>query len=269
MNWLYNFPDIVILLLFIGVTLIAMRVIHSIVHHYVKEHIPEEGHKLATHIHESIVILTSLILTFSLVQVLDDTHSLEKVISAEASQINNLDRLLTRFGDPTAEAIRPALHAYTKSIVEDEWPDLIKGYGSEITREKFIPVSQGVIKLKPHGEREQALYTSAINLTDQIAQSRELRIETTEVKLPVVYWYVILVAFFVKLLTSSLLERGKFSALVLGLQMTALSAMLALVFIFDQPYQGQSGVKPGPLKRLIKVMDERHSELPELLKHSG
>jgi hypothetical protein len=269
MNWLYNFPDVVILLLFVGLTLITMKVLHRVLHHFIKSHIPEEGHKLATHIHESIVILTSLILTFSLVQVLDDTHTLEKVISTEASQINNLDRLLTRFGDPTAEAIRPALHAYTKSIVEDEWPDLIKGYGSEITREKFIPVSQGVIKLKPRGDREIALYTSAINLTDQIAQSRELRIETTDVRLPSIYWYVILVAFLVKLLTSSLLERGKYGSFVLGLQMTALSAMLALVFIFDQPYQGQSGVKPGPLKRLIKVMDERHSELPSLPKHNG
>ena len=72
MNWLYKFPDIVILFLFVSVTLIAMRVIHSIVHHYVREHIPEDGHKLATHIHESIVKPGPL---KRLIKVMDERHS--------------------------------------------------------------------------------------------------------------------------------------------------------------------------------------------------
>jgi len=260
-NWLYNYSDIFILIFFVTTTLIIMEIIHAIFHRYVQNTIPKEGYGLAAHLHESIIILISLVLTFSLAQVIDDTHTLEKMISNEATKINNLDRLLTRYGDPKAEAIRTSLHAYTKSIVEDEWPELLKGHGSDKTRDLFKPISQGVIRLQPHGDREQALYSSGLTLIDDLAQARENRIETTEVQLPNVYWIVILLVFFAKFVVSALLERGKLSSLVLSMQMVALSAMLSLVFIFDQPYLGESGVKPGPIKKLIKIMDERHSEL--------
>ncbi|MCD6026702.1 MAG: hypothetical protein K0R08_1221 [Solimicrobium sp.] len=258
MNWLYNFPNAVILLFFFFTSFIAMKVVHTIIHHHIKEHVPAEGHKLATNVHELVVMLISLVLAFSLGLALENTRTLAKAVSDEASQINNLDRLLLQFGDSAAEEVRPYLHAYTKSIVEDEWPDLLKGGLSEVTGKKFQSFSRAVIKLTPHGERETALYSSAIQLTDQIAQSRELRRETTEVKLPAVYWYVILVGILAELMISALLERGKYCSSLMSLQMIALSGMLALVFIFDQPYHGESGVQPDPLVRLIKLMGERH-----------
>ena len=257
MLWLYNFPDIFVTLFFIVVTLIAMKVIHGLIHQFFKHLIPEGGHSLGTHIHESIILLTSLVLTFSLIQVLDTNNSLEKLISNEASQINNLDRLLLRSGEPKAQALRPGLLAYTKSIVEKEWPALIEGHEDLDTRKSIIPVSRGIIQLEPRTPRETQLYSQMLNLLGDIAQSREERIEYAGAKLPIIYWYVIVLAFLTKLFVSSLLERSRLSSWVLAAQMTALSAMMSLVFIFDRPFLGESGIQPGPLKHLIHTMENR------------
>jgi len=258
MNWLYNFPNVAILVFFLVTMFITKTVIHRIIHHYVGDQVSDT---LARDLHARVVILISLVMAFSLGQALENTRTLSKAVSDEASQINNLNKLLIHFGSPAAEAIRPDLHAYVKSIVDDEWPELIQGGLSKVTAEKFQSVSRGVIQLQPQGDREAAMYTSALHLTDRIGQARELRIETADAKLPSVYWYVILIGLLAQVIISALLERGKYSALVINLLMTVLSGILALVFIFDQPYHGESGVDPGPLKRLVNVMNEHPSVL--------
>ena len=257
MQWLYGFPDLSILCILMGSSLLVTRLFHMVIHRYATGKIPEDGHRLATSLHESIVMLSSLILTFSLIQVLNDTHTLETTVSVEASQINNLDQLLLRYDDAAASTIRPLLHAYAQSIVTDEWPDLIKGHGSEVTLEKYSAVSEKTFNLHAGSARQLCLYSAAVALIEKLAQSREDRIQTTENKLPIVYWYVIVAGLLAKLITSSLLERGKLSALVMSLQMIALSGMVSLVFIFDQPYQGESGIKPNAINRIINVMQAR------------
>jgi hypothetical protein len=257
MLWLYNLPDILITLFFVAITLLAMKLVHGFIHKFFKHLIPEGGHSLGTHIHESIILLTSLVLTFSLIQVLDTNNDLEKLISNEAAQINNLDRLLLRAGDPKAKELRPKLLAYTQSIVDKEWPALIDGHEDLGTRADLVPVSRGVIALDPKTLRETQQYNQMLKLVEDFAQSREERIEYAGAKLPIIYWYVIILAFMTKLFVSSLLERSRLSSWVLAAQMTALSAMMSLVFIFDRPFLGESGIKPGPLKHLIHTMEDR------------
>lgn len=258
MNWLYNFPNVVILIVFLATMFITKTVIHRIIHHYVRDQVSDT---LARDLHARVVILISLVMAFSLGQALESTRTLSKAVSDEASQIHNLNKLLIHYGSPAAEAIRPALHAYVKSIVDDEWPNLNERGLSKVTAEKFQAVSRGVIQLKPQGDRETALYLSALNLTDRIGHARELRIATADAKLPSVYWYVILIGLLAELIISALLERGKYSALIINLLSTVLSGILALVFIFDQPYHGEAGIDPGPLKRLAKVMNENSTVL--------
>ena len=88
MTWLYDYPDDVILLIFMGIT---------------------------------------LVLAFSLVQVIDNLHQVDALASKEAAYINNLDRLLTRYGTPEVTVIRGTLLAFSKSRVEEDWPSLVNG----------------------------------------------------------------------------------------------------------------------------------------------
>ena len=50
--------------------------------------------------------------------------SIERMWRAEAMQLDQMDRLLTSYGDANVAATREALHAYAQSIVSDEWPKL-------------------------------------------------------------------------------------------------------------------------------------------------
>jgi hypothetical protein len=46
MLWLYNYPDIFITFFFVVITLLAMKLIHGLIHKFFKHLIPEGGHSL-------------------------------------------------------------------------------------------------------------------------------------------------------------------------------------------------------------------------------
>ncbi|MBT8524454.1 DUF4239 domain-containing protein [Polynucleobacter paneuropaeus] len=260
-DWLYRFSDEFIVLFWIVLIMSLTFSFIKLIRHFSGHEGIKRGSKLASDLHPSVVVLCSLVLTFSLLQVLDDVHKVDALVATEATQINNLDRALTRYGDPSAEAVRPALISYAKSIVQDEWPMLLRGQGSQATLDKFKPVSQGIFRLQPHGERQTALFGKAIELSEQLAQSRDARIESAAIRLPAIYWSVIALTFLAVAGISAILESDRLAAFQLGLLMTALAGMVSLVFAFDRPFLGDSGVKPGAIEKAIEGMDARHSEL--------
>jgi ABC-type multidrug transport system fused ATPase/permease subunit len=267
-DWLYNFSDEFIVLFWISLIMGLTFGLIKLIRASFGSEVVKRGSKLASDLHPSVVVLCSLVLTFSLLQVLDDVHKVDALVAAEATQINNLDRILTRYGDPSAEIVRPALHIYAKSIVQEEWPMLLKGQGSQATLDKFKPLSQGIFRLQPHGERQTALFAKAIELSEQIAQSRDARIETSLIRLPLIYWLVIALTFIAVAGISGILESDKLGVFQISLLMMALAGMVALIFAYDRPYLGDSGVKPGAIEKAIEGMDARQSEikLPQSIK---
>jgi len=81
----------------------------------------------------SIITLSGLLIGFLLNQAQSNFREVQSLVSQEAGRINNLDRLLTRYGDPAVAIIRKELFEYMNSIVNDEWPKLENAQGSTKT----------------------------------------------------------------------------------------------------------------------------------------
>ena len=256
-DWLYQFPDAVIILISIVGSIIAMFVIHAICHRIIGERVPKEGFKFAETIHNSMISLFTLVLAFSLVQAIGNYRQTNTQVATEAAQINNLDRLLTRFNSDKAADVRQHLMAYTKSIVEDDWPALVNGGASQKTTDLFKPVSQGIIAIHPENDRQVSLYASAVNLAHDLERMREVRLESGTLQIPTNYWMVILFAMLAKILLSALLDRSGMGNYVLGVQMAVLGALLGLVLIFDEPYKGQTSVQPDNFVSVLEKMRTR------------
>lgn len=256
-TWLYKFPDTAIILICILMSIVFMFVVHGICHRIIGDRVPKEGFKFAETIHNSMISLCTLVLAFSLVQAIGNYRQVNAQIAAEAAQINNLDRLLTRFNVDKASDVRKHLMAYAKSIVEDDWPELVNGGSSKKTTEMFKPVSQGIIAIQPTNDRQVSLYSSAINLAHDLERMREARLESGTMQIPTNYWVVIIFAMLAKILLSALLDRTNMGSYVLSVQMAVLGALLGLVFIFDEPYKGQTSVQPDNFVAVMGKMSSR------------
>lgn len=256
-DWLYQFSDPVIISISIVTSIVVMFVIHAICHRIIGNRVPPEGFKFAETIHNSLISLFTLVLAFSLVQAIGNYRQANTQVATEAAQINNLDRLLTRFNSDKAADVRQHLTAYTKSIVEDDWPALVNGGASQKTTDLFKPVSHGIIAIHPENDRQVSLYASAVNLAHDLERMREVRLESGTLQIPTNYWMVILFAMLSKILLSALLDRSGMGNYVLGVQMAVLGALLGLVLIFDEPYKGQTSVQPDNFVSVLEKMRTR------------
>ena len=91
-----SWPDWLIILLFSIACLIAMYSLHAILRPILNKLIPGEERELSISIHSTMVSALAAIIAFSMVQALNNFQKADTIVSVEATQIHNLDRLLTR-----------------------------------------------------------------------------------------------------------------------------------------------------------------------------
>jgi hypothetical protein len=250
-------PSWVLLILFALVSICVMFVFHSIVRAGLDTFCPGYKPDFAINIHNSLSTILALIVAFSMVQAVATYRATEHIIKKEAVTLNNLDRLLVRYGNPEVAAIRVALKDYAQSIVKDEWPEMDKGHESAKTKDLFKPVSKGVIEIKPSNPRENSLYGEMIKLTDALADIRNDRLDAAEFAIPAVFWILIIVILLLKTCLSAFAERSRSANFVLSVQMAAFSSLLCLTFIFDEPLAGEAAIKPTAIIETIDAISKR------------
>ncbi|WP_114636182.1 DUF4239 domain-containing protein [Polynucleobacter necessarius] len=123
------------------------------------------------------------------------------MVASEASQINNLDRLLLRFGDEYALQTRGDLKSYLECIINSEWPHLKAEQGCKNTHMLWRSISQKLFKLEPAFPKQVAIYSDILNLAGPIAGSREVRVDRSSQKLLTIFWIAI---FFILIGVSSI-----------------------------------------------------------------
>lgn len=256
-DWLYSLPDWFLLAgcaaLMAGIIVILPRVTHRI---------PwlspsAENTDFVLRLQTTLFTATSFVIAFTLVEAESNFRKVDTLVSAEASSINRLDRLLVRYGHETADQVRPHLLAYARSIVRDEWPELARGDGSDRTQAAFAAVSRGILALEPSQGRQVTIYAEILRSFDSVAETRDSRLNAVGVSLSAIFWEVIGFAFLILLFVSSNIERTRFRSIILGCQMAVLGAFIGFVFVMDQPFKGRSAVDPGAVQHTIVIMENR------------
>lgn len=252
-----HLPAWQLLILFAAISICLMFFFHKIVRFFLDKYVPGYKSDLAINIHNSVSTILALIVAFSMVQAVATYKQTEHIVRQEAVRINNLDRLLVRYGSADLEPVRIALRQYAQSIVTDEWSAMDDGHMSKKTDALFKPLSKGVIDIKAATPRENSLYSEMIKLTDLLADSRNDRLDAAEFSIPAVFWLLIIVILLLKSCLSAFAERSRSADFVLAVQMAAFSSLLSLTFTFDEPLKGDAAIKPTAIVEVIEVITQR------------
>jgi hypothetical protein len=260
MTWLYALPEL--LLVALGAGLLAAAVIWL---PPLLQRIPvfmptDPGFEFVIRMQAPLFTMTALVLTFTLVEAERNFRQVDANITTEASQLNQLDRLLVRYDGSAAPAARPLLRAYAESIVKDEWPAMLRSSdGSDKTRAAYTAVSRAVLAIDPRPGRQELIYAEMLKLLDAVGQSRDSRLDSVKVVLPGIYWVVILFGVAMLLVVSSTIQRTPFRTAVLAAQLAVLGAFVGFVFIMDSPYLGESAITPDAISKAAAAMERRQS----------
>lgn len=207
----------------------------------------------------TLFTVTSFVIAFTLVEAESNFRKVDALVSAEASSINRLDRLLVRYGHQTADQVRPHLLSYARSIVTDEWPEVARGDGSDKTQQAFTVVSRGVLALEPSQGRQVTIYAEILRSFDSLAEARDSRLAAETVSLSAIFWQAMGFAVLILLFVSSNIQQTRFRSIILGCQMAVLGTFIGFVFIMDNPFKGRSAVDPGAIEQTIAIMEGRKS----------
>ncbi len=258
-EWMNSLPDAVIVIGF-AVFMGALVIIIPLIMRYLPIVAPTpENTDFVMRIQGTLFVMSGFALAFTLAQAQANYRHADGLVASEAAHINNLDRILTRYGEPSVAAIRPDLMAYANSVATLEWEAMHHDKEHEPTMQAFAPVAQAITAVSPTNARQATLYTEMVKSIDQIMEARALRLEVVHIALPGIYWGVVVFAMAVLVLASCVIERTAFRNLALAAQMSVLGAFIGILFITDHPFHGQTSIGPDAMFKAMTEMKARRS----------
>jgi Protein of unknown function (DUF4239) len=218
----------------------------------------EESSNFGHYLFAPVGSSAGLIIGFLLNQSQSNFREVENAVSSEAGRINNLDRLLLRFGDSNSLKIRTELQKYVESIIHEEWPKLKEGQGDKNTHMLWRGTSQDLFKLEPKDPKQLAIYSDILKKSEEISESREYRIDRSTQKLPELFWIVIFLLISALTAINCLFIPSQNMTFALTIVPVTFSGLISLLIITDQPFKGQTSVKPRALEKVLESIKTRN-----------
>jgi hypothetical protein len=202
-------------------------------------------------------LLCIMVLSLSLVAAQGNLRAVENLQIKEVAAINNLDLELARLGTDDGIRLRVALKHYVSSIINDDWPAMTHGTGSDLTQEALNPVLVGVEMLDKGAGSQRQASSGLIKSAEALAQLRDERLETAALTLSPTFWLATGSLIFIYLLFFALMPMNRFQLFVAYLQIASFGILVGVVFVTDQPYLGQTSIHSERFTKLQAVMESR------------
>jgi hypothetical protein len=256
-DWFYTFPELLLMILPATTLVVVLIGLSWALRNVLRLALTDTHIDFVMRVEITLFSMTSLVLAFTLVQADINYRQADALVSSEGSRIEQLDLLLTHYGDPKVSELRPMLREYTHSVVQHEWPAMLSSAGNAETSRTFSAFSHRLLAVDPATPRQSLIFGEILKSLDATTESRAARLNAVTVGLPSLYWEVIAFASVMLIVVSSLAATNRFRILVLALQLTSLGAFIGFVFIMDRPFQGRHAIVPDTFEQIVTRMEQR------------
>ncbi len=207
-----------------------------------------------------LATLAALVIGLLIASAKGNFDTLDKGLIQASSTVILLDRLMAQYGPETREA-RDQLRRNVVNVIEQLWPEermeqtqvkrLDPRGGIEVLQEKLL-------QLSPQSEAQRWIHSRALQVSDEIAQSRWLLLEQAGVSSLPMPFFVILVSWLVIIFFSFGLASPRNGTVIIVLLICALSAAGSLYLIqeLDRPYGGLIMISSAPLQTALAYLGQ-------------
>ena len=189
----------------------------------------------------------------------ENFSGIDAQVSGEAASLATLHNDLDGYPLPLRLKLEAELRAYTRFIVEKDWPEHRKGASNDEGTRILHDFEDEVMEFEPVKEREKIIHAEVVKSLDQVVEARRLRLSSVGTGLPAALWAVVL---FGAVLNTSLLyliwvENLKLQAVLVAIFATFVALLLFLTAVMDNPFRGQFSVSPDAYQEVLdKVMTQ-------------
>jgi len=178
-------------------------------------------------------------------------------ITQTGAKIITLDYYLSRY-EPEAKEVQELLPQAIASGIERIWPNESK-HGADLAKmeseTEMADVYDKIRELSPKNDSQKYLQTQALQLIDDIMQSRWMVIEQSQTNLPgaflvvLTFWLTVLFAQF-----GLLAPRNRTAMSALLICAISMSGAIFLILELNQPLEGTIKVSSAPLHKALLLI---------------
>lgn len=214
--------------------------------------LPDRSHDMAVAVGVRLGVLHGLLLAlvFSVVQ----TEYLEQrsLIAKEAASTARVYFNLQRFDDPAADALRDMVKAYTREVVDGEWPALAHEQLSPKAWELYDLTLDGALNLRTTTPRQETLRENILFSLNRINEFRQDRLFAAGARLPTLFWFIAILGFLIVSAMFFVFEYTRLHALMLAGYASYTGAILYFIYVMNNPFSGPPALSPAPLELIYK-----------------
>lgn len=202
--------------------------------------------------------LYAVLLAFVVVAVWEDMGTAQQNTYSEANAIPGLYYSATAFPPDVREAFQSAAVAYTRDVIDDEWPALANGQSSAKVEADASALRKEILKVHPDNDQQDALYSSMIDRINTINSDRRQRIYEAQPSIPDIFWYGLLGGGALLLFFALFFGVPKMVPHLLMVTVLALivSGTLYLTYLMEQPFRGPMRIEPNAYQVALVEMGQ-------------
>ena len=174
--------------------------------------------------------------------------------SKEAALIGALFDNLDGYGPPYQAALEGQLRAYTRFIIERDWPAHRQGRVDEEGTRLLSRFEDTVMRIEPGSDRVKLVHGQVISDLNQVDDARGLRLSSVTAGLPAVLWAVVLIGGVLNIMLLYLfwIENRTLHLTLIGLYSGFIALLIFLTAAMDNPYRGEFSVSPDTFRDVLE-----------------
>jgi ABC-type multidrug transport system fused ATPase/permease subunit len=165
------------------------------------------------------------------------------------------------FHPSVAEELTAELVCYARSVAGTQWDRMEAGTLGEDLNPWGVELFRTIRTVDPDANEEQSAYDRWLDQTSAREAARNDRVHGAAGVIPQTLWLVLYFTagaiFVFMLFFADRAERAVTQALLIGVVVAVITAMLLLINSLDNPFHGGvGGLRPVAMERTLQIMDE-------------
>jgi hypothetical protein len=208
-------------------------------------------------------LIYGVYLAFTVVIVWQNFQEAEQIAANEATELAQLWRDAEVL--PGRDAIRADIYNYTKSVINDDWPNMRAGKGGDPRTTKiYRDLWQNYYTTQISNEdlNRKTFYEESLKQLNSLARARRLRLTAGKADLPAMMWGLLIFGGIGMILLALLqgTKHGWVQLFVTVFLAAMLTHAVMIVGALVSPFTGDVSVQPTAYRALLQAFDEERKK---------
>lgn len=239
--WVYDLPNWLFAVLtvacFVGFSMIGLRLTRRLVLRVIGKH---SHNDIVSFYLATVGVFYGITLGLIAVGTYTTFAAVDHGVSEEAAAVAAVYRDVSSYPEPKRSQLRALVEAYTRFVIEEEWPQQKKGIVPP-EGERVNKLQAALDEFNPSTERDKVVHEETLRQFNRLIELSGLRLQSVSSGLPSTMYMVIIVGALLSIIVSWLfVVENYWLHESLNVLMAALLGLLVfLIAAMDNPFRGE------------------------------